>query len=100
MSALAKITEAGFELSTTETGNLKIVPFSKLTPAQLEYLKIHKAEIIAELQAEAANDSSSTEAITYPRIVTCWTPAGNPLTILATDAEHEAFLLRMNPKPV
>jgi len=48
---------------------------------------------------ETENDGK-TEAITYPRIVTCWTPAGNPLPILATDAEHEAFLLRMNPRPV
>lgn len=37
--------------------------------------------------------------ITYPRLVTCWTPAGNPMAVLAKDAGHEASLLKMNPKP-
>jgi hypothetical protein len=32
-------------------------------------------------------------------LVTVWTPAGNPMQVQARDAEHAAFLLRMNPKP-
>ena len=32
-------------------------------------------------------------------LVTVWTPAGNPMQIQARDAEHAAFLVRMNPKP-
>ena len=98
MTALAKIKDAGFTLSLTDTGNLKIAPFSKLTPEQREFLTQHKSQIIAELQSEAANDSKPTEVITYPRLVICWTPAGNPMAVLAKDAEHETFLLRMNPK--
>ncbi len=47
---------------------------------------------------EPKNDGK-TGAITYPRLVTCWTPAGNPMPILATGPEHEAFLLTMNPRP-
>ena len=34
MTALAKIKDAGFTLSLTDSGNLKIAPFSKLTPEQ------------------------------------------------------------------
>lgn len=32
-------------------------------------------------------------------LVTVWTPAGNPMQVLARDSEHAAFLIRMNPKP-
>jgi hypothetical protein len=39
------------------------------------------------------------EAAAYPKPVTCHTPAGNPVQVLATDPGHEAFLLRVNPKP-
>ncbi|MEQ1484527.1 hypothetical protein [Methyloglobulus sp.] len=48
-----------------------------------------ETEIIAELEVE-----------TYPRHVTCWTPAGNSMAVLAKDAGHEAFLLMMNPPPL
>lgn len=88
MTALAKIKDAGFTLSLTNSGNLKIIPFSKLTDTQRAYLTRHKPEIIAELEAE-----------THPRHVTCYTPAGNPMAVLAKDAGHEAFLLMMNPPP-
>lgn len=98
MTALAKITQAGFSLSLTDTGNLKVIPYSKLNDIQRDYLKAHKAGIIAELQAEAANDGRPIEFIAYPRIVTSWTPAGNPMAVLAKDSEHEAFLLMMNPR--
>lgn len=92
MNALAKIQTAGFTLSLAENGSIKVVPFSKLTPTQLDYLKAHKAEIIAELKA--AND-----ATTYPRQITAYTPNGAPLLVMAKDAAHEAWLLRVNPKP-
>jgi hypothetical protein len=58
MTALSKIKTAGFDLSLTDTGTIKVAPFSKLTDTQREYLKTHKAEIMAELQAEAANDKT------------------------------------------
>ena len=31
-------------------------------------------------------------------IVTCYTPAGNPIEVEARDAEHTAWLKQMNPK--
>ena len=43
-----------------------------------------------------ANPSESkNEALS----VVSYTPAGNPMTVMARDAEHAAFLLKMNPKP-
>ena len=32
-------------------------------------------------------------------IVTCYTPAGNPVEVEANNPGHAEFLLRMNPKP-
>ena len=49
MNALKKIEDAGFNLSIYD-GKLKVVPFSKLTKQQREFLKQHKAEIIEVLQ--------------------------------------------------
>ena len=49
MSALRNIKDAGFNLSVSK-GMLRVVPFSKLTKQQWEFLKQHKAEIIEVLQ--------------------------------------------------
>lgn len=57
-------------------------------------------DFVAQRCADIATENDvKTEAITYPRMVTCWTPTANPMPILATDVEHEDFLLQMNPKP-
>jgi hypothetical protein len=96
MTALAKIKDAGFTLSLTDSGNLKIAPFSKLTPEQRDYLKKQKQEIIEQLKAETEAQAEAVITI-YPRFVTCYTPNGKGLKVMAKDAEHEAFLLRMNP---
>ena len=96
MTALAKIKDAGFTLSLTDSGNLKIAPFSKLTPEQRDYLKQQKQEIIEQLRAEAESQPQAVITI-YPRFVTCYTPNGAGLKVMAKDAEHEAFLLGMNP---
>lgn len=96
MTALAKIKGAGFTLSLTDTGNLKITPFSKLTDTQREFLKRHKPEIIRQLEAETESQPEAVITI-YPGLVTCYTPNGKGLLVMAKDAEHEAFLLRMNP---
>jgi len=99
MTALAKIKDAGFTLSLTDTGNLKIAPFSKLTPEQREFLTQHKPEIIRQLEAETESQPEAVITI-YPRYVICYTPNGKGLQVMAKDAEHEAFLLKMNPRPV
>jgi len=33
----------------------------------------------------------------YPREVICYTPLGNPLPVMAQNAEHAAWLLKVNP---
>ena len=52
MGALAKIKQAGFDVSLID-GFIEVNPASELTQRQLEFLKSHKAEIISELQAES-----------------------------------------------
>ena len=52
MNALAKIKQAGFDVSLID-GFIEVNPASELTQRQLEFLKSHKAEIITELQAES-----------------------------------------------
>ena len=96
MSALEKIKDAGFTLSLTDSGNLRINPTSKLTDAQRDYIKSHKTEIIAELEAETHLGANPE---TYPKLVDCYTPNGGLIRLTAQDAKTEAYLLRMNPKP-
>lgn len=98
MSALAKIKQAGFDVSLNDAGSLVIVPASKLTQSQREFLKSHKAQIIDEIK------SDGIEWIEYiipcaddPLTITCYTPNGNPVLVLAKDDAHKACLLRMNP---
>jgi hypothetical protein len=100
MTALSKIMAAGFDVSLNDTGGLEIFPASKLTQPQREFMKVHKAEIILELNAQ----NNSVEWIEYteptvddPLKVVCCTPAGKPILILARDQAHKAFLQRMNP---
>jgi len=59
MSSLSKIKSAGFRLEL-DGGDLVVEPFSKLTPQQVLFLKSHKAEIIAELRTEQANNDADT----------------------------------------
>lgn len=42
--------------------------------------------------------ASPTESTNPKWLITVWTPAGNPMQVQAKNAEHAAFLLRMNPK--
>lgn len=84
MSPLDRIKQSGFsvEVETVDNANaLFIEPFDKLTAEQLAYLKANKQAIIDELLT-----------------TTVYTPNGQALTVLASNAEHKAFLIRMNPK--
>ena len=83
MSALSEIKKAGFDVAIDGDG-FTVTHASALTPNQREFLKEHKAGIMAELQ--------------NPLIVTCYTPAGNPIEVEARDAEHAAWLKQMNPE--
>ncbi|MEI6334300.1 MAG: hypothetical protein WCS87_07050 [Methylococcaceae bacterium] len=51
MSALTKIKNAGFAVKL-EGDSFKIIPSSKLTTTQRDFLKSHKAEILTELKNE------------------------------------------------
>jgi hypothetical protein len=98
MTALAKIKDAGFTLSLTDTGNIQVIPFSKLTDIQRQYIRQHKAEIIRQLETETESQPEAVITI-YPRFVICYTPNGGPIRLLAKDAGHEQLLINMNPKP-
>lgn len=88
MVALSLIKEAGFDVSLVD-GFIEIDPASKLTPTQREFLKLHKAEIVEELQGGK---------IVFA-IITCYTPNGNPVKVQATSPAHAEYLQRMNPRP-
>jgi hypothetical protein len=56
MGALSTIKKAGFDV-TLVAGFIEISPASSLSATQRDYLKIHKAEIITELQErQSGND--------------------------------------------
>ena len=95
MEALQKIRQSGFDIALVD-GYIEISPSSKLTPEQRDFLKQRKQEIIGQLKAEAESQPEAVITI-YPRYVICYTPNGAGLKVMAKDAEHEAFLLRINP---
>ena len=86
MSPLERIKQAGFDVWLESVDGLEdglcIEPSNKLTSEQLHYLKANKQTIVNELL-----------------MTTVYTPNGQALTVLARDATHQAFLLKMNPKP-
>lgn len=64
MGALSKIEAAGFNVSLAGE-NLEISPASALTLPQREFLKSHKAEIIAELKAKTLSAADQQKLIDY-----------------------------------
>ena len=95
MSALSKIRTAGFDVAL-DGDSFKVTPASSLTTTQREFLKSHKAEIIAELQAQVVW-AELPEPAPGALMVTCYTPAGNAVEVEASSPEHAEFLLKMNP---
>ncbi len=67
MGVAERIRDAGFEL-TVEDGTLYVEPASRLTEDQREFIRRHKAELIAELTA--ANDG---DRLAMRRCDTCST---------------------------
>ena len=59
MSALAKIRQAGFSVEVTPRGTLKVSPKEKLSDGQRQWLKLHKSEIVSELQTKPEMDSAN-----------------------------------------
>ena len=95
MSALAKIQAAGFRVFLKDE-NLGITPFDILTESQRNFLKLHKKDIVKELQQQVEWAEPKHTVL----MVTCWTPNGNPLEVEARSPEHAEFLQRMNPRPI
>jgi hypothetical protein len=92
MSALTKIRNAGFQIEV-DNDDLLIEQGDKLTDNQLTFLKTHKAEILNELKSE------QVAGTIIKKFVTCWTPNGSAIEVQAKNAEHAAWLIRMNPEP-
>jgi hypothetical protein len=86
MSPLNKINQAGFDVWLESVDGLEdklmISQSDKLTTEQLAYLKANKQTIVNELLT-----------------TNVYTPNGKMFEVLARNAEHKAFLQRMNPKP-
>lgn len=86
MSLLNKLINDGFSISLF-SDSFEITPASKLTDEYRQYLKTNKAEILAELKAK--------QIIT--KLVTCWTPNGNPMQVEADSEAHAEWLQLANP---
>lgn len=86
MSPLDRIKQAGFNVWLESVDGLEdrllISPSDKLTDEQRTYLTANKQTIVNELL-----------------MTTVYTPNGQALTVLARNAEHKAYLLKMNPLP-
>jgi hypothetical protein len=88
MGALSLIKEAGFDV-TLVGDSFEVSPASSLTQTQREFLKLHKAEIVADLQGDK---------IVFA-IITCYSPNGQAIEVEARNSEHAEFLQQMNPIP-
>ena len=98
MSSLSQIRNAGFDVALDGNG-FKVTPASSLTMTQREFLRQHKPEIITELQEQVECLELPEQFTPGALIVTCYTPAGNPIEVEANNPGHAEFLLRMNPMP-
>ncbi|MGZ4955586.1 MAG: hypothetical protein ACXV79_10695 [Methylobacter sp.] len=77
-------------------------------PVELPKTKIHSAANFANPANYEADNTKTALPISKlaelaapidSEIITCYTPNGNPLEVIARNAEHAEFLRRMNPKP-
>jgi len=78
-------------------------------PGELPKTKIHPAANPANpANCEAENTKTPlpisklaelAASLDSEIIVTCYTPNGNPIEVIARNAEHAEFLRRMNSKP-
>ena len=98
-AALNQLSSCGFKV-TTDNETLFIEPAGKLTDEQRQWIRRHKAALLAALSKddglisqrhpEAANDAE-------PIRVNVWTPSGVMMTVTADSPEHAEWLRRMNP---
>jgi hypothetical protein len=95
MSALTKIKNAGFSIKLVGD-KLSIIPASKLTPEQREFIKSHKLEIIGELK-HAANDEVN-HRYAYRYEFKNGEGAGTWITSTPPDKARDFFLLQFPSK--
>jgi hypothetical protein len=89
---ISDLKAAGFSV-TAQGLDLVVMPASKLTDSQRQFIRQNKAEIIAALTQE----QSSIDA---DLLVEVWTPSGTRLMVRADSQEHAANLKRWNPAPI
>ena len=75
---LEKIKNNGFEIELDDDG-FTVSPSEKLTQQQREFLKVNKPQIMAELLLTTVNNLN-----------------GVPMQIQARDAQHKAWLIKVN----
>ncbi|MCQ8119827.1 hypothetical protein [Methylomonas rosea] len=95
MSALHFITSlqsSGFAFSANGD-SLVVNPASQLSSDERDYLRKHKAEILAFIGRNTTRPTNDE----YPQSIEVWTPNGNKLLAEARSAKHAADLKRWNP---
>ncbi len=78
---LEKIRNSGFTIELDDD-NFIVTPSEKLTDQQRLFLKLNQAQIMTELL-----------------LTTVCNPNGVPMQIQAKDAQHKAWLIRVNHSP-
>jgi hypothetical protein len=100
MSALRRIQDAGFTV-TIENGGLAIVPASKITPKQRDFIRAHKPALMAAL---AQPESTEREPVTAVEALAALQNLTKPDIQTAPDrvccAECRHSLLSPNTEPV
>lgn len=76
----------------------KSVPVATLTAATIATQDTETRLTVAKVASVTV--ANPTKSKNPELLVSVWTPAGNQMQVQARDAEHAAFLIRMNPKPL
>jgi hypothetical protein len=94
MSPLAKIKRSSFDVSLVGDC-IEISPFSKLTPPQIEFLKLHKAEILNELSINSLAANEETAILAWLASIDETDPAMivETLDSCRSDPEAKAYFL-------
>jgi hypothetical protein len=88
---ISDLKAAGFSV-TAQGLDLVVMPASKLTDPQRQFIRQHKTEIMTALRQEQPSSEADL-------LVEVWTPSGTPMMTRADSLEHAEWLRQMNPKP-
>lgn len=84
--------------ATTATETAQDCDLSQLSQKSQVTIPAETPESVATV-AKVATGQRSLEPQNPALAVTIWAPTGNPMQVQARDADHAAFLIRMNPRP-